>query len=348
MTALKTHLTVFLVMFCFVTHQAIAEEKPPVAVEVRQIQYQPYARPIYTSGILAHKRRQTLSFKTSGPVEQLMVEVGDRVKKGELLAHLNLYGINAQEAEASARKLQAQRNLKRYQQLHTTNALSLDQLQQAETDLRVADSQLQVAAFNQKYSSIHAPANGLILKRHVEKHELVAPNQPILELADESQGWVIKTGVTDREIARIRLNDRAEISFDALPSQMFKGQVTQLGVVGNDKTGTFEIEISMPANDQDHPAPGLRAGYVSQIKIIPSITRSVALIPAMSIITANKNASVFIYNPETKRAETQDVVVEFIDGGKVAISSGLTEDDLLITSGAGLLRNNEKARVISK
>lgn len=331
------------------TQSATAKEKPPVAIETHQVVYQHTIRPIQTSGILAYKRQQTLSFKTAGPVEQLLVEEGDRIKAGQPLANLDLREINARVAEASARTIQAQRNLDRYRQLHSTNALSLDALQLAETELSVAESQLRIAKFNQQYSTIRAPADGLVLKRHVEEKELVSPNQPILLIADESQGWIIRTGVTDRELARIEKGNIAKISFDALPGQTFKGKVTQLGVIGNEKTGTFEIEITLPAAPDKRSQNKLRAGFVSKIKIEPSAVTKVALIPIASIIHVDQNHSgqteVFIYNPTTRTAELRPVSVAYIEGGLVAITDGLTEADALITTGAGLLRQGEKARV---
>ena len=333
-----------------------AEEKPPVAIETSHIVFQPHVRPIRTSGILAYKRKQTLAFKTAGPIEQLLVEEGDPIKAGQQLANLDLSEISARVAEASARTTQAQRNLDRYRQLHSTNALSLDALQLAETELRVAESQLRIAKFNQEYSVIRAPSDGLVLKRHVEEKELVTPNQPIVMIADESQGWIIRTGVTDREIARIQKGDAARISFDALPGQTFQGSVTQLGVIGNEKTGTFEIEISLTLSQvekaqENTPHEKLRAGFVSKIVIQPSTSNNVALIPITSIIHADQSSSgqteVFVYNPESQIAELRPVSVEYIEGGMVAISDGLTETDALITTGAGLLRQGEKARVIT-
>ena len=330
---------------------SFAEEKPAVAIETINVVYQQQSRPVRTSGILAYKRKQTLSFKTAGPVEQLLVEEGDQVTAGQQLANLDLSEINARVAEASARTIQAQRNLDRYSRLHSTNALSLDALQLAETELRVAESQLRIAKFNQQYSVIKAPADGLVLKRHVEEKELVTPNQPILLIADESQGWIIRTGVTDREIARIQKGDSATISFDALPGQTFKGSVTQLGVIGNDQTGTFEIEITLPVSGDHSSQKALRAGFVSKIEILPVSTSKVALIPITSIIHANQNNSgqteVFIYNPDKRIAELRPVSIEYIEGGMVAISSGLTETDALITTGAGLLRQGETARLVA-
>ena len=330
---------------------SFAEEKPPVAIEARRVVYQQQTRAVRTSGILAYKRKQTLSFKTAGPIEQLLVEEGDPVTADQQLANLDLSEINARVAEASARTQQAQRNLDRYRRLHSTNALSLDALQLAETELRVAESQLRIAKFNQQYSVIRAPADGLVLKRHVEEKELVTPNQPIVLIADESQGWIIRTGVTDREIARLQKGDSATISFDALPGQIFKGSLTQLGVIGNEKTGTFEIEITLPVSQEHTAQEKLRAGFVSNIEILPSTTRKVALIPIASVIHADQNNSgqteVFIYNPHQQTAELRPVSVEYIEGGMVAISDGLTETDILITTGAGLLRQGEKARIVA-
>lgn len=335
----------------FLSPDLPAGEKPPVAIETSRLVYQSHVRPVRTSGILAYKRKQTLSFKTAGPIEQLLVEEGDPINAGQQLAYLDLSEINARVTEASARTTQAQRNLDRYRRLHSTNALSLDALQLAETELQVAESQLRIAKFNQQYSVITAPADGLVLKRHAEEKELVTPNQPILLIADESQGWIIRTGVTDREIARLQKGDSAHISFDALPGRTFKGSVTQLGVIGNEQTGTFEIEITLPASQENAPQEKLRAGFVSKIEIMPSTASKVALIPITSIIHSDQNNSgqteVFIYNPESKTAELRSVSVEYFEGGLVAISDGLMETDALITTGAGLLRQGEKASIIA-
>ncbi len=324
-----------------------AEDKAPVTVEVNPVHFQQYARPIRTSGILSYKSQQTLSFKTAGPVSLMLVDEGHRVKEGQLLASLALDEINAQVDETKARVKMAKRSLARYRKLHDNNVLSLDKLQAAETDLAVAESKLRIALFNRNYSSIKASADGLILRRHVEQNELVSPYQPIIILADESQGWVIRSGITDQDIVRVREGDRAEVIFDAFPDQVFTGTVSELAALANERTGTFEVEISLPT-----AVSQLRSGFVGQIKILPETMKNLALVPVEAVIAAqtdsHSNASVLIYNPQSETAEKRQVYIEFMELGQVAISSGLQENELLITTGAGLLRHGEKARLSTK
>ena len=328
------------------TASATAEEKPPVAVQIQPVQYQEYSQPIQTSGILSYKSQQTLSFKTSGPVTQIRVEAGNTVTKGQLLASLALDEINAQVDEAEARVSLAKKNLKRFQQLHKTNVLSLEKLQSAETELTIAESKLRIAKFNRAYSSIHASAAGLVLQRHVEPNELVSPYQPILVVADESKGWVIRSSVTDRDIVRMAIGDTASIYFDALPAQAFEGTVTQMTPLAT-STGTFEIEISLPIGNSQ-----LRSGFVGQIDIQPSSSTKVALIPVTAIIQSEVNdlkqtAKVFLLDQQQQTAEQRTVSLAYLDGRMAAVSNGIQQGEPLITTGAGLLRHGEKVNVIA-
>ncbi|MFK0569623.1 efflux RND transporter periplasmic adaptor subunit [Endozoicomonas sp.] len=327
-----------------------AEDKPPVAVQVQPVSYQEYAQSIQTSGILSYKSQQTLSFKTAGPVTRILVEAGNKVTKGQLLASLALDEIDAQVDEAEARVSLAKKNLKRFQQLHKTNVLSLEKLQSAETELTIAESKLRITKFNRAYSSIHASATGLVLQRHAEPNELVSPYQPILVVADQSKGWVIRSSITDQDIVRMALGDKASIRFDALPDQAFSGSVTQMTPLAS-STGTFEIEISLPVFDSPIYDSQLRSGFVGQIAIQPSTSRKVALIPVSAIIQSEvsdlrQTAKVLILNQRQLTAEQRTVSLAYLDGGMAAITGGITQDEILITTGAGLLRHGEKVSVI--
>ncbi len=338
-----------LLLLTLCTAQPKAEDQPPAAVQVQPVHYQQYARPIEASGQLSYKSVQTLSFKVSGPIESIQVEAGERIAKGQLLAQLAPEEIDAQVDEASARVSLAASNLARFQQLHKSNALSLEKLQAAETELTIAKSKLRIARFNQTYSRIHAPANGLVLKRHVEPNELVSPYQPIVVLANESKGWIMRGSVTDQDVVRISPTDQASIRFDALPGQLFSGKVTQITPMAT-STGTFEIEISLTK-----PAAELRSGFIGQITIYPQKSDNVALIPLTAITQSevnslNQTGSVFIVsknNDKNALAEQRSVTVAFISDGIAAITDGLKPNEQVITTGAGLLRHGEKVNVVA-
>ncbi len=325
------------------TNSSWAEERAPAVVNVSEVQYQNHARPIRTSGILSYKSQQTLSFKTAGPIDKLAVNEGDQVKAGQLLASLSLGEINAQVAEAKARVDLAKRNLERLRKLHANNVISLDQFQTAETELEVTKSKLNAIRFNRKYSSIKAPVDGLVLRRFVERNELITSYQPVLLVADTEQGWVIKTGVTDADIVRLQKNDSASINFDAWTSHPFTGTVTQLATLADEKTGTFEVEITLA-----DPENKLRSGFIGKVTIHPSSTRQLTLVPMQSIINVSeKQAEVFVYSSDTETVTTRKIQLDYLEPGFAASRSGLKTGELLVTKGAGLLRNGEHAQITS-
>ncbi|WP_172806922.1 efflux RND transporter periplasmic adaptor subunit [Endozoicomonas arenosclerae] len=323
---------------------AMAEDKPPARVEVTSVEYQAHAQPIRTSGILSYKSQQSLSFKTAGPVQHLGVDEGDRVEAGQLLAKLTLGEINAQVDEAEARVEMARNNLNRFSQLHKSNVLSLEQLQTAETDLAVAESRLNISRFNLKYSSIKAPSKGLVLRTFVEENELVNAYQPVLMVADTDQGWVIQTGVTDEDIVRLQTGDKAQIEFDAWPGEVFEGKISQLATLADEQTGTFEIEITLPEKGNR-----LRSGFIGQVTLLPSRKKQVALLPVNAVVRmVQQQAEVFVYDPATRRVNLKTVTLDYLEPGLVASSSGLKAGDLLVTLGAGLLRDGEEVIPVSE
>ncbi|MGI9273404.1 MAG: efflux RND transporter periplasmic adaptor subunit [Endozoicomonas sp.] len=318
------------------------EEKTPPAVAVTRVQYTDHARVIHTSGILAYKSRQVMSFKTAGPIDRLLVEEGDRIDKRQLLASLTLDEIRAQVEEAKARVVMARNNLDRVSKLHSNNMMSLDQFQSAETELAVWESKLKIARFNLEYSHIRAPAAGQVLRRHVEENELVSPYQPVLTLADSSQGWVIRTGITDAEIVRVAEGDRATVIFDAWPGESFTGTLTKLAVLADERTGTFEVEITLPAAFDK-----LRAGFIGKVTITPSSTSKVALIPVEAIIQSDTaTAEVFVYFPDSASVKKRHIQLNFLLPGMIASRTGLEENDLVVTTGAGFLKDGDTVRVL--
>ena len=147
------------------THVVAAEPQAAaikaVPVEVVSAHYAEYAKAIRISGLLENKSEQSLGFKVPGLVSHVYVDEGQFVKKGQLLASLDLEEIDAEVAKAKSVLANAQRNLERFQSLQGQNALSMDQLQSAQTRMEIAQSDLTVATFNRRYAVIKAPTSTL-------------------------------------------------------------------------------------------------------------------------------------------------------------------------------------------
>ena len=105
--------------------------------------------------------------------------------------------------------------------------------------MEIADSDLKVAKFNLKHSEIIAPNDGKVLKRFAEEGELTNSGVPIFLFGADNEGWVIRAGVTDRQIIRLKIGDKASVWFDPYPNEEFIAHITEIEAVANPYTGTF-------------------------------------------------------------------------------------------------------------
>jgi RND family efflux transporter MFP subunit len=332
------------VLFSSIPVQAADPVSEVIPVEVATVNFRDYAKPLRVSGLLENKSEQTLAFKVSGLVAKVYVDDGQFVKKGQRLAVLNLEEIEAQVAKAKSVLANAKRNLERFQSLQGQNALSIDQLQSAQTRMDVAQSDLTVAKFNRRHAEIKAPADGRILKRSIDPNEFLASGQPAFVFAAKKRGWVLRAGVTDKDIVRLRMEDSAELTFDAYPHQIFKAYVSELAGRADTATQTFEIELLLEPLEGKN-ARNLFAGFVGHGNVYPTHTESLALLPLTSILkTKADQAQVFVLDTKNK-AHLRTVNIAFIEGGRVAVRDGVKESERIVVQGAPYLKEGRRVSV---
>lgn len=308
-------------------------QKPtPFLVETTQVNYLARGKNVDASGRLANKSEQKLSFKTSGPVDSILVDEGDRVKKGQLLAQLNQEEINAQVAQSQSVYDEAKRNAARYRALYEKGVVPVEQLQSAETKLEVARSDLRISKFNKQHSVIVAPDDGRILKRQIEANEMISPFQTAFVMSMNKGGWVIRSSVTDKDIVRVNKGDQAAIRLDAYPGKTLVGHVSEVAAAADSRSHLFEIEVTLDATELR-----LHSGFISRLIIEPSQQEAVALLPIEAIVEASStNAQVFVLN-EALEVIQKSVDIAWLENDSVAIKSGLTEGSSVVTSGATYL-----------
>jgi len=306
-------------------------------VTTHKVNFNPYTKTVNVTGRLANKAEQKLSFKIQGVVAEIHVDEGQKVAAGQLLATLDQQEITAQVKQAQSVFDNSSQNLQRFERLFADKVITQEQLQSAQTRQDVARSDLQIAKFNQKHAEIRATSDGWILKRLIEKQELVNPNQAAFVISNEGKGWILRVGVTDRDIIRIQQNNQANIQLDAYPEQTLLGKVTEIAAAADNNTGLFEVEIRL--NQQNLR---LYSGFIAQASIQTQDVQALAFIPVGALVSASgKNAKLFILDKH-QQAQQREVTLAFIQGQYVAISAGLTEGEEIIDQGAAYLRNGSK------
>jgi len=313
-----------------------------VPVKTAMVSVHQGALPIRTSGKLFSSAETKLSFKVSGIVGKILVEEGQRVRKGTILAQLDKTEIAAQVNQARNGFEKAKRDLARVTNLYADSVATLEQLQDTETAFRIAEANLKIAEFNLTHAQITAPAHGKILKRLVEANELVAAGMPAFLFGSAGQAWIVRAGVTDTDIVRVQIGDSAAVAFDAYPGMVFPATVSQVAEAANPATGTFEVELQVKGEGVN-----LKSGFVTKITIYPSQSVTFHTVPVEAVVEAeNGKGYVYALAPAGARVRKLPVTLGPIVGEDVAIYAGVENSMRVITEGSAYLDDGAQVNVV--
>jgi membrane fusion protein, multidrug efflux system len=320
-------------------------EAPPLAkptpVRIQHASSGPAVPPIDTNGIVVTKHEMRLSFKLGGLVRRIHVQEGDAVKRGQRLAEIELTEVDAQVEQARQLAEKAERDLKRGENLYADQVISLEQLQDLRTQSALAGAQFKSAQFNQGYSVITAPRDGIVLRKLVEERELVPAGAPVLVLGESDRGFVVRAALADREIVNVKLGDKGQIRMDAFPGQAMTGTVVEIASAADERTGMFPVEVHF-----DSPPPRLVSGLVARLRLAPTTAApTLTYVPMAALVEGDGDrASVFVV--DSGKALRRDVRVAFITADSIALESGLAAGEAVVTDGALYLANGESVEIL--
>ncbi|MBK8881288.1 MAG: efflux RND transporter periplasmic adaptor subunit [Bacteroidales bacterium] len=318
--------------------QDIAE---PVRVKVDSLFPLALSLPVHTNGTLVATEELKLSFKTGGIVSAIFVREGDKVKKGDPLASLDLVEIKANAEQAEIAYEKALRDYLRAENLFKEGALSLEKKQNAETAMNIAKNTLEIARFNLQHSRIKAPDNGFIMKQFVKENELVSSGYPVFLFGSSGKFWKVEAGLSDRHFIKINPGDSAIVLFDAYPGVKFSGRVDQLGEMSNPYTGTYKAELTL-----EDSGYRLASGFIASIEIFPSVRDTYTMVPVESLVEADEQHG-YIYAVSAEgNARKIRVEIVTLTGSLAAvrgIPSGVKE---IVSEGMAYLRDGIGVQIV--
>lgn len=296
---------------------------------------------INASGLVSSLQEARLSFKTGGIIEKIYVKEGQNVRKGQLLATLNLTEINAQVQQATESVNKSDRDLKRVTNLYRDSVATLEQVQNLNTVLSVAKQSLEIAAYNQGYSKIYASANGVIVKKLMNEGELAGPGTPVFFMnASGANDWVLKVGIADKDWTRLHIGDRATLSLDAFPETKFSAIISTLSQGADVSSGLYQAELKLNTQGKK-----MATGLFGKAQMMPSIVQKHTSIPLDAILEGN-GEDAFVYAVVSGKAHKIPVKIIGIDNSRAFISSGLAGISQVITDGSAYLVDGSRVRVL--
>ncbi|MFY0255046.1 efflux RND transporter periplasmic adaptor subunit [Chitinophaga sp. 30R24] len=316
-----------------------------IPVKIMPLQKQGSAISITASGQFTTDDEVYLSFKTNGIISNILVKEGDPVRKGQLLATLNLTEIDAQVQKEQLAFDKAQRDYQRIQRLYNDSVATLEQLENSKTVMDQVRQQLNTAQFNRSYSSIHATQDGYVLHKLVNSGQMVNAGTTVLQTnGASSTHWILRVGVSDREWAQVKIGDKATIEIPGQANDTLPGTVTRKSEGVDAQSGTFLIDVQLSGNKPAAIAAGMFGRcYIQSAASNSNTTWS---IPYAALLDGNgSNGFVFITN-DHKTAQKIPVTIAGVEKDNVLINSGMEQAGALIISGSAYLKDQSPIRII--
>ncbi len=341
-----------------------------IAVEVGAVQRGVIEENISAVGSLTASRYVSVAPKISGRVERVLVQVGDQVSGGQLLAQLDSRELQEEvkEAEASlkvseatlkgkdAELLDLRRKFERTRRLFEKNFISRQELDTSESErisaaaeveltralivqmrARLANVKLQLSE-----TQLKAPFSAYVEKRLLDPGAMVKDGTPIVSLVDIGRVKVI-IPVVEQNYPRIAVGQEARVALDAYPGRQFRGKVVRLTPVLSQETRTGEVEIEVDNSDGL-----LKPGMFARVELAISQRRDVLLVPAGALIKTPSGHGVYRVNrgkSKNPRAELVAVQVGSSQDGKMEIRGALKAGDQVVTLGGSLLNDGQRVRI---
>ena len=313
-----------------------------VPVKVIMLQKQEVKPMVNTSGLFTTDDETNLAFKVGGIISKIYVKEGDAIRKGQLLASLNLTEIEAQVSQAKLAYEKSKRDFARVENLYKDSVVTLEQFQNARTGMEVAQNQYEAASFNRSYSEIRAVSNGYVLKKMANEGQVIAPGSTVLQTNGASQNlWKLRVGVSDREWALISTGDKATVSTDALPGVSLNATVTRKAEGTDGISGAFTVELTI-----ERANSALASGLFGKATIQASRAQTVWSIPYEALLDGNAQTGYVFTTNDSKTAVKKSVVVSDINRDRILITGGLEDAKFLIVSGSAYLRDSSSISII--
>jgi RND family efflux transporter MFP subunit len=320
-----------------------APEQEVIAVKTARGQWSENSVNLTATGLITTENETRYSFITAGIIDKIFIREGQSFQKGQLLARLKLTEIEAAVAQARLAHEKSLRDYGRISNLYADSVATLEQIQNAQTALEVAEKQLEAALFGMQYASIYARSDGFVTARLASEGEVIPAGYPVLVINENGAdaSWVLRAGLSDKGWASVQQGDEAEISIPAFPDMTFRGVVSKKVQAADQRSGSFQIEIQFDPRDVN-PAVGMYARADIQLQR----TNRLLTIPYDAVIEANgSKAFVFVPHQDT-RVKKKPVTIHSFTNEGVMILSGLDELDQFVISNSAFLNENSIIAIV--
>jgi membrane fusion protein (multidrug efflux system) len=337
--------------------------RPPMTVQLAPVGRADLTEHLMVVGNLIGAATVQVVPKVSGRLSEVLVRLGDPVRRGQVLARVEDREIREQvkQAEASfevARATVRQRDadlqfaqtaLERARSLFARQLLARQALDDAEARYQAALAQLDLARaqFAQAQArleelritlantAVTSPVDGFVGRRYLDPGAFASTNAPVVSVVDIRSVRLV-ANVVERDLRRVQPGTPADVDVDAFPGERFAGRVARVAPVLDPATRTAEIEVEIP-NTQFRLKPGMYA----RVRLAVERRPQALVVPRNAVVDLDGRRGVFVVGEDGRTAVFRAVELGLQEGERVEIRSGVAEGERVVTAGAAALRDGD-------
>lgn len=315
-----------------------ASAPAPVAVGVAVVEPSVMRDVLTLPGDTEASEDVVLSAECGGRVEWVGPKEGERVRKGQLIAKIDLSALDAALRKARASYELAREQAERRKTLYEQQFISLEELDKAETELRLAKSSLDEAQVAYDQGLVHSPIDGVINELHVDPGEFVAEGAPVADVVN-TDIIDVRLGVPELDVRHLSMGQPVSVTVDAYPGQAWEGRITFLAYKASSSTRTFAAKVTVPNADGR-----IRPGMIARASLLRRTVSDALAVPLFCLL--DKGGERLVYVEENGMAKARTVRLGIIEADRIQVLEGLAAGERIIVSGQNMVE--EGMRVVAR
>jgi len=311
-----------------------------VPVEVEKVKRGDISSFILSSSTIKAEYSVDVVVETSGIVEKIFADEGDKVKKGKVLAVVNYQELKLEMEKRKMAYLDAKKKFERVKNLYEKKLVCKEDYDKAEFTLKQSEIDFKDAEVKFEKSMIKAPFDGVITERYITVGQYVSPSQKAFSIVNTK---ILKAIVYIPEESLSGLKKGQKVILESETTGLsFSGVVEKISSVVDSESGTVKITIKV------NPDKNIKPGMFVNVKIITDTKHNALLIPKKAIVYQNDKMFFFLYNPESKKVKKIELKKGYENKDYFeCLNKGIKDGDLVVVAGQSSLKDGDRVRVVS-
>ncbi|MDY6972531.1 MAG: efflux RND transporter periplasmic adaptor subunit [Thermodesulfobacteriota bacterium] len=311
-------------------------------------------RPVELSGNVVARYESILSFQVAGRITRRLVDIGDVVKPGELIAELDSvdYDLAVHNLESAVERAlsdyeTARADERRFATLRAQNVLSqseydrqLNVLNLAKGQLDALQASLKIACNARQYTRLNSENPGVVSAIFAEVGQVVNSGQAIIRLTRTNE-MEVAVDLPENCLAELS-KARVEITLWGDLQAKYEGSIRELSPQADPKTRTYLTKIRIHESDSR-----LILGRTARVRFIPQSDREVVRMPMTAIWRKQRDPMVWVVDTDKNTVAAREVSLGPVYGNEVSIISGLADNEIVVTAGAHKLSPGQPVLVLN-